>query len=254
MTFSAKFLTFIFCCTGLNLFAQEEPGWRVHSHNDYERHIPFWKAVSAGASSVEADLFLKDGMLLVAHEPGELQAGRTLQGLYLDPLSRAQEAGYLEGMELQILIDIKSEAYTTLKAIEKSLEEYPSLIADSHIRFVISGNRPSMKDYKNYPEFIWFDHQRVEDLASGAGLDRIALVSLNFRSVSAWDGQGSLPGPDRKKIEAILATVHRYGKPFRFWATPDTEAAWSALAGMGLDFVNTDKPFECVSFLTSRKD
>lgn len=252
MTFSPKFLIAILCCAILNLSAQEESGWQVHSHNDYAQHIPFWKAVSAGATSVEADVFLQGGELLVAHEPEEVQAGRTLQSLYLDPLRRAQEAGYLGEHSFQVLIDIKSEAYGTLQAIVDVLEQYPSLVSDPQIRFVISGNRPGMKEYGKYPKFIWFDHQRVEDLQTGVPLDRIALVSLNFRSVSAWNGEGTIPEAERQKIVSILSTVHGYGKPFRFWATPDTEAVWSVLAGMGLDFINTDKPFECVAFLTAQ--
>ncbi|MCR9228698.1 MAG: alkaline phosphatase, partial [Flavobacteriaceae bacterium] len=32
------------------------------------------------------------------------------------------------------------------------------------------------------------------------------------------------------------------GKPFRFWATPDTKTAWARLAKLGVDYINTDHP------------
>jgi alkaline phosphatase len=222
---------------------------RVHSHNDYEQKIPFWKALSAGATSIEVDVYLKGAILYVAHEPEEIQEGRTLESLYLEPLGRAGAAGYLDNIELQVLIDVKTEAYGTLDSVIRDLKKHPALLSAPGLRFVISGNRPDIADYEAYPDFIWFDHQRVDDLESDGTLDRVALVSLNFRSVSSWNGESSLSGMDRKKIRAILEKVHHQGKPFRFWATPDTELAWRELARMGADFINTDKPYECVVFL-----
>lgn len=29
----------------------------VHSHNDYSQDVPFWNAFSAGANSIEVDVF-----------------------------------------------------------------------------------------------------------------------------------------------------------------------------------------------------
>ena len=40
---------------------------RAHSHNDYSRPRPLLDALDAGFCSVEADIFLVDGELLVAH-------------------------------------------------------------------------------------------------------------------------------------------------------------------------------------------
>lgn len=58
-----------------------------HSHNDYWRRIPLFDALSAGCSSVEADIFLTPNSdLLVGHSSKKLRSGRTLRSLYLDPL------------------------------------------------------------------------------------------------------------------------------------------------------------------------
>jgi len=38
-------------------------------------------------------------------------------------------------------------------------------------------------------------------------------------------------------------------KPVRFWATPDTPAAWNFLMEAGVDVINTDKINELSSFL-----
>ncbi|WP_375436321.1 hypothetical protein [uncultured Hymenobacter sp.] len=57
-----------------------------HSHNDYWRPHPLYDALQLGFQSVEADVFLIDSALLVGHERKSLQASRTLQTLYLEPL------------------------------------------------------------------------------------------------------------------------------------------------------------------------
>lgn len=69
-----------------------------------EQNVPLYKALSYGASSVEADIYLVDGELLVrtlhafmckdeysplaqvGHTPFDLSKTRTLASLYLDPL------------------------------------------------------------------------------------------------------------------------------------------------------------------------
>lgn len=40
---------------------------KIHSHNDYEQEVPFYEAYSQNVNSIEADVFLKNGELLVGH-------------------------------------------------------------------------------------------------------------------------------------------------------------------------------------------
>src|SRR4051794_20826781 len=58
----------------------------AHAHNDYEHPRPLLDALDAGFCSVEADIYLVDGKLLVAHNRKDVRPDRTLQSLYLDPL------------------------------------------------------------------------------------------------------------------------------------------------------------------------
>src|SRR5437016_4155385 len=59
---------------------------RAHAHNDYEHARPLLDALEHGFCSVEADIWLVDGKLLVAHDLDKVKPERTLQALYLDPL------------------------------------------------------------------------------------------------------------------------------------------------------------------------
>src|SRR4051794_37993520 len=58
----------------------------AHAHNDYAHARPLFDALDQGFCSVEADVFLVDGKLLVGHTLFELKPDRTLESLYLDPL------------------------------------------------------------------------------------------------------------------------------------------------------------------------
>src|SRR3984957_8511284 len=62
------------------------PLTRVHAHNDYEHKRPLFDALDHGFCSVEADIHLVDGQLLVAHDLRDVNPNLTLQSLYLDPL------------------------------------------------------------------------------------------------------------------------------------------------------------------------
>ena len=57
---------------------------------------------------------------------------------------------------------------------------------------------------------------------------------------------------DEGIIKGIIQKAHTYGKPFRFWATPDTEKAWKTFAQLGVDYINTDKPCQTSNFLNSK--
>ena len=58
----------------------------IHSHNDYWRDVPFYSAISVGAVSVEADVWLYNGTLHVGHEQGALTKERTFESLYINPI------------------------------------------------------------------------------------------------------------------------------------------------------------------------
>src|SRR3954453_13573862 len=95
----------------------------AHAHNDYAHKRPLFDALDHGFTSVEADVFLVDGNLLVGHDPGALKSERTLESLYLAPLADRvkQNRGhvYSQPARFFLLIDIKDEARQTSGELEK---------------------------------------------------------------------------------------------------------------------------------------
>lgn len=225
--------------------------YKLHSHNDYLRNVPFWEAYANGFESIEADIILLENELYVAHEKGSICKLYTLSSLYLDPIQKAFDLQLGETKPFQLLIDIKSEPYSTLEKLEEVLESYPSLYRSDRqhpfFSIVISGNRPAIQDYENYPLPILFDYQSVNEV-SDLPLDKIALISLNFRNFSRWNGKGSITEKDMVKIKNAIGIAQSLNKPIRFWATPDGETAWKTLHELGVDFINTDSPFEAKNY------
>src|SRR6266568_639216 len=90
------------------LAAEPTPLIHAHAHNDYEHKRPLFDALDQGFCSVEADIYLVDGELLVAHDRAKVRPERTLQALYLDPLAdRVRRNGgrvYRDGPPVVLLI------------------------------------------------------------------------------------------------------------------------------------------------------
>ena len=224
---------------------------KVHSHNDYEQKRPFWEAYEAGANSIEADVYFVDGKLYVAHERKQISSENTLEKLYLEPLNQVVKSK--KRQDLQILIDLKTGGEATLNAVAEAIAKYPKLAKayskKKYIKFVISGNRPPITDYSKFPPYIFFDHQSLSDLAKG-DKSKIALVSFSFATYSKWKGDQPMSDDEKLKLKTIIDSVHSYGYPLRFWATPDTPLAWKTLNELTLDFINTDTPKACKSFFS----
>jgi len=244
-------LLFLFLLLNQMSFAQKENKPLIHSHNDYYQLIPFWQAFSCGLNSIEIDVFLKNDTLYVTHSESEIIEKRDIESLYLEPLQNALELGFRNEIPLQFLIDIKSDAKSTLQKLIKILKNYPQIIENQNINLVISGNRPTPEEYLEYPPYINFDYQSLVPIENPKIWKKISLISLSFKKTSNWNGKGRLVDLDYKKIKSIIDKAHSFNKPFRFWATPDSKTAWKVFSDMGVDFINTDQPCEASNYLSS---
>src|SRR6185436_16173073 len=64
----------------------------IFAHNDYVKPNPFFKAYELKAAYIESDVFLENGKLLVAHTKKEIDPSKTLESMYLDPLSEKMKS------------------------------------------------------------------------------------------------------------------------------------------------------------------
>ena len=111
----------------------------IHSHNDYWRDVPVYSALSVGAVSVEADVWLYNGTLHVGHEQGALTSERTFQSLYINPIldtlhRQNPSSSFLtspthngvfdtDGTQtLFLFVDLKTDGPTTWPYVVRALE------------------------------------------------------------------------------------------------------------------------------------
>ncbi|MCS4436658.1 alkaline phosphatase [Aquiflexum gelatinilyticum] len=236
----------------LHAVGQELPTYKLHSHNDYLRTVPFWDAFGAGCASIEVDVILRNGSLMAAHEAENIRPERTLKSLYLEPIQKAKSLGMIADFDFHLLIDCKTEAYTTLDQIVKDASEFEEFLFSpknpTGLKLIISGNRPKPEDYKNYPTYVFFDYQS-KVLSPDLPWEKIGMVSLSFRQFSVWNGKGRIVQSERDSLVSFISKVHSFDKAVRFWASPDSKSAWKAFADLGIDYINTDQPYEANQYL-----
>lgn len=175
----------------------------VHSHNDYLQNVPFYTAYSTRCASIEADVFLVDGELYVAHKENEINKARKLRNLYLNPIREQFEmnggSGYPNGKSFQLLIDLKTDYKETMKVLEQQLLEYRDCFDVKKnplaVRVVVSGFLPSPEEFSNYADFIFFDG-RPRFIYTPEQSLRIPMMSTSFRTLTQWNGLGRMVETD----------------------------------------------------------
>ncbi|WP_228994621.1 phosphatidylinositol-specific phospholipase C/glycerophosphodiester phosphodiesterase family protein [Streptomyces sp. DH8] len=241
----------------------------AHAHNDYLHPRPLHDALAHGFTSVEADVFLVDGELLVAHEPATLDPARTLASLYLDPLAALARAGRGDvhphrRAPLQLLVDIKADGVAAYRELDRQLRRHRHLTRYHHgrvrpgaVTVVVSGDRAARAPMEAQPTRLAFYDGRLDDLGAPAPASFAPLVSANWTQSFGWRGAGPFPRAERDRLRALVAAAHREGRRIRFWATPDLpgperQAVWSELLAAGVDHLNTDDLAGLEAFLRAR--
>ncbi|MGW5783379.1 phosphatidylinositol-specific phospholipase C/glycerophosphodiester phosphodiesterase family protein [Streptomyces sp. NPDC003757] len=248
------------------------PLWRAHAHNDYEHPRPLLDALDHRFGSVEADIYLVDGQLLVAHDPEDLDPSRTLESLYLDPLAARVRAGHgrvypREAGSLQLLIDIKTEGASTYLELDRRLRRYPHLftscahgrVRPGAVTAVVSGDRAARAPMAAQRTRRAFYDGRLTDLGTAAPASFVPLISDNWTLTFTWQGVGAFPSAERRRLREITAAAHARGQRVRFWATPDVagparDAVWGELLAAGVDHLNTDDLAGLEAFLDARRE
>lgn len=244
--------------------ADTPPLIRAHAHNDYEHPRPLLDALACGFGSIEADVHLVDGRLLVAHDRKAVKPERTLEALYLDPLrERVKQNGgrvYRSGPTIILLIDVKSEAVATYEALHAVLKNYAAMLTvfrdgvttPGAITVIVSGSRAPAVMAAQALRYAAMDG-RIDDLNGQTAPALIPLVSDNWQKVFSWRWTGPIPADEARKLKALVEQAHAQGRQLRFWNTPDNPATWSVLYGAGVDLINTDQLTGLQGFLRAQK-
>lgn len=236
---------------------------RAHAHNDYVHARPLRDALDRGFGSVEVDIWLVDGALLVAHDRDSVQVDRTLEGLYLAPLRAhiTARGGQVHPARppLTLLIDIKSHADSTWAVLAPLLARYGDVltawrgdtITVRPVVAVLSGKRPIATVRAQHERWAALDG-RLDDLTARrrAPVAVMPLVSDDWEKITTWRGEGAEPRHVRRRVAQAVSRAHAQGRRIRFWNTPDTPAVWQLLVECGVDLIGTDDLERLRGFLT----
>jgi alkaline phosphatase len=219
----------------------------THAHNDYLHEKPFFEAYSLNYGMIEADIFIQNDELVVAHERKSIKSENTLSKLYINPLLEKIKANngriYPNGQKLKMLIDIKEDGEQVLRLLEKQLMPYRKFFDLKHnenaVQIIISGDMPKSENFKNFDSIFYFDGRKKVEY-SKKNFKRIALVSTSVLDFVKWKKSGIYSETETLKLRNFVDSVHHVGKMVRFWATPNTETSFKTLINLGVDFIGSD--------------
>lgn len=215
-----------------------------HAHNDYLHPRPLFDALDQGFDSIEADVFLAKNDLLVAHFFWEIKPERTLESLYLLPLSKLHKEGKLKNIWL--MVDIKSnEAEHCAMLLDQQLRRYPGLFAkvgekdNAPVKVLLSGNMPRDWVCAGKSNLLRLDG-REGDLGKSAQAETFPWVSMPWSRHFSWKGKGSMPEMEKNKLKAMALKAESAKQQLRFWGAPDLPECWKIQAESGVQRIGTD--------------
>jgi alkaline phosphatase len=227
----------------------------IHSHNDYETAEPLLNAIRNRAYSLEADVYLVNDTLKVAHDKKDLTKASSLFTLYIQPIVNlfrthngriSDDAAYMP----VFMIDIKENGDAVLTKLVSMLTTHASVfdrkMNPGAIQIVISGDRGDRLKWTTWPSFILFDG-RIGEQYDKPLLERVAFISDSyFNYARHTDSTDYL-------IKQLAEKSHQMEKLLRLWAIPDNPSSWSHLRKLGVDIINTDNVSECRRYFSSIK-
>ncbi|KAK6544495.1 Altered inheritance of mitochondria protein 6 [Orbilia ellipsospora] len=231
----------------------------IHSHNDYWQKVPLYLGISVGAVSTEADVYARDGDLLVAHEETAISPNRTFRSLYVNPIvdllerqnpttkyannTRCGVFDELCSQTLYLWVDLKTGAEETWPLVAAQLEPLRKrnwltkwdgeTIIPGPVTVIGTGNsnwdvlivnqtRP--RDYFVDAPLLSFGTDSEKKHPDGTPL--YDHTSSPFATTSLMEAVGNIKGAglsseQLQKVEGWVQTAKDRGIQVRFWETPN---------------------------------
>ena len=245
----------------LNTKAQCVPLLNGFAHNDYWHKRPLLDALDNGYTYIEADVYERDGRLIVAHILPVLNHHRTLEDLYLKPLfdhvvknNGEVYPGYHNSVTL--MIDVKSDAEKTYLVLKDMLQKYSGMLSSyskgnihvGPVTIVISGHKPEKLLSTEDTRFAFVDED-LRLVRKDTLTDMYMMASCKYSKLLNWRGDGALPDQEKQRLCSFVNFAHKFNRKVRLWASPENTVVWRTLLNCGVDLINTDKLEELKTFL-----
>ncbi|MDO5607271.1 MAG: hypothetical protein Q4G08_02335 [Capnocytophaga sp.] len=202
----------------------------IHSHNDYQQKQPLAEALKHRVKSIEADVFLVDDELCVAHFPHQIRKEKTLAKMYLEPLFAHFQKNKDNDDELFLMIDIKRDGEKVFPLLEKMLLPYGEMLTKYEngivhkkpVRIILSGNRPLELMAQQKSRFSFADGRISPNENNFADENFTPMYSNNWKKIFTWNGKGTFPEREKIVLDKLSKEAENQGIWLRFWNTPSS--------------------------------
>jgi hypothetical protein len=192
------------------------------AHNDYLHKHPLYDALGDGFANIEADIFLKNGKLIVAHIFPYFKGHRTLEALYLEPLAKRigensgrVYAGY--SSPIILMIDIKTNGDNTYEVLKPLLEKYAWMLTHYEngkvvygaVTVVLSGHKPYDLIENAQSRLAFIDEDLRTMHGDSVNHNVFAMASCKYSQLLKWNGKDTLSNSERQKLLTYVALAHK---------------------------------------------
>lgn len=247
-----------------------------HSHNDYWRPVPFYSALSVGAISIEADVWLYNGTLHVGHEESALTNERTFDSLYIQPIlsvltAQNPNSSFLtdgtthngvydtsSSQTLYLFVDLKTDGAETFPYVVDALQPLRdagylttfdgTAVTEGAVTVIGTGNTPLDQVQGVSPRDYFWDAPipYLDTIYSDITADVSPIASTDFavQFPDVVSNQG-LNDTQLELLQSQVAVAHAKGIMVRYWDQPGwpigtRNAVWRSLWDNGVDLLNVD--------------
>ena len=235
----------------------------AHAHNDYNHTRPLLDALDCGFCSIEADVALVDGHILVTHDPKRADPQRTLESLYLRPLeSRVgrDKRIYHNGPSVILLIDCKSPPRQLYQPLRELLLKHKAMLTtwengrrhEGAVTVVLTGVHPSPAEIESESTRVVAVDGTYADIDSDVSPELMPQIAIDWKSKLSWRAYGPISDEDRHTLNDLVRRAHAHGRTIRLWNAPDWPRAWDELLRDGVDYINSDDLIGLREFLLNR--
>lgn len=246
-----------------------------HSHNDYWRPLPVYSALSAGATSIEADVWLFNGNLHIGHEQSALTDARTFDSLYIQPLLNILKGqnpdckfvsngptknGVYDtsnGQTLYLFVDVKTDGPSTWPVVVKALQPLRdagylsyyngTAITPGPITVIGTGNTPlnQVQGVNNRDYFFDGPLATLGTTFTNITKEVSPIASVSFSSQFGQVRSGQFNDTQASLLKSQIDLAHSKGIKVRYWDQPGwpvgtRNAVWRILWDAGSDLLNVD--------------
>lgn len=230
-----------------------QPITHIHAHNDNEQPNPLFRALTQGVAYIEADIWLKKGVLYAQHgrpyltNPNKIFSDNYLVALY-DYFQRTGSVFKNSNQPLTLVLDVKSHPVETYHAILEVLQPFQSMLTrwknnkkiTNSVSILISGHRSFEAVIDEQERWVQLDG-RIFDLGKNYANDLVPTISEKYSKVVGWRPFAVIPNEKQLALLRLMSEkIHAQGKLFRLWKIPEHKKAVQLLLQNGVDIVSLD--------------